>query len=201
MEHAQQKRWLTDLLESVPSIVFILIWRQSGDIETAGWVGAAAAFGVLGVLSFLKTPMHPVLMGVNLHILLTTPLIVGLFRAGQTQIAEFMAAHAYGGVLVTVFVVGTVLTAATRRGFSSLSDVPPKTQRRYSVIMLGLCACGAAWAFATSNSRFVPVVVTLTVLIVGRNFLQARMSDTNGSKAGLAAGGLAGGPGGSSETA
>ncbi len=201
MPKSQQKRWLTDLLEGLPSIVFILIWRQSGDLELSGWFGAFVAFGVLGILGVLKTRMHTIVLGVNIHILLVTPVIVGLFRIGLSNIAEILAMYAHAGVLLTVFVVGIIQTVATNRGFSNLADVSKRAQRRYSTIMLGLCGAGVIWAMSVPESSFVPVVVTLTVLIVGRNFLQARLSDKNGTTAGLVVSGMADTQGGASETA
>lgn len=194
-----QKRWLTDLLEGLPSIIFILLWRQSGDIEMAGWIGTYAAFGVLGLLFFMKTPMNPVLMGVNIHMVLATPLIVGLFRIGQTDIARFLAANAHAGVLVTVFAVGVVLTFYSKRGFSNLANVSVSKQRLYSLVLLGICGAGAIWGLTTEGSSFVPVVATLTVMFLGRNFLQARLSDKNGAGAGLVVGGAAASQLGSSE--
>lgn len=189
MSQSQQKRWLTDLLEGVPSIVFILLWRQSGDLETAGWIGAGTALAVFSLLVWMRTRMHPVLIGVNAHILLATPLIVGLFRIGQTDLARFLASHAYPGVLVTVLVAGVIQTLVAKNGFSALEKVPASTQRHYSLGMLIICGFGAVWALATPGSPLVPVVVTVTALIVGRNFVQARLSDKNGAGAAVLASG------------
>jgi len=183
MTQSQQKRWLTDLLEGVPSVVFIVLWRQSGDLETAGWVGAGTALAILSLLVWMRTRMHSVLVGVNAHILLATPLIVGLFRIGQTDLAKVLASHAYPGVLVTVFVAGGIQTLVSGNGFSALERVSQSTQRRYSLGMLVICGLGAVWALVASGNPLVPVVATLTVLIVGRNFLQARLSDRNGAGA------------------
>ncbi|QDG76531.1 hypothetical protein [Labrenzia sp. PHM005] len=198
MTHSKQKRWLTDLLEGLPSIVFILLWRQSGDIETAGWLGSGVALGVLAVLVYLKAKMHPVFIGINLHILLATPIIVGLFRTGQTEIAEVLSANTHSGVLVTVLIVGIGQTLFSARRFSALEDVSDTVQLRYSLVFLGACALGAGWALTTTGSSFVPVVATLTVLFVGRNFLQARLSDKNGSGAAAVTGSAVGSGKGSS---
>jgi hypothetical protein len=173
----QQKRWLTDLMEGVPSIVFILLWRQSGDLVFAGWVGSTLCLMVLGALIGMKVRMHPILMGVNIHILLATPLIVGLFRLGFDGVGDVLAEYAYGGVLVTVFAVGFAQMLFSRSRFAALENVTDRVQLVFSAVLLAFCAFGAVWALLTPGSRFVPVVVTIAALIIGRNFLQARLSD------------------------
>jgi hypothetical protein len=190
----QQKRWLTDLMEGVPSIVFILLWRQSGDLEFVGWVGSALCLMVLGALIGMKVRMHPILMGVNIHILLATPLILGLFRLGFDGVGDVLAEYAYGGVLVTVFAVGFAQMLFSRSRFAALENVTDRVQLVFSAVLLAFCACGAVWALLTPGSRFVPVVVTIAALIMGRNFLQARLSDKSAG-AGVLVTGSAAAPG------
>jgi hypothetical protein len=173
----QQKRWLTDLMEGVPSIVFILLWRQSGDLEFAGWIGSALCLFVLSALIGMRVRMHPILVGVNIHILLATPLIVCVFRLGFDGLGDVLAEYAYGGVLVTVFAVGLAQMLVSRSRFSALENVTDRAQLIHSAVLLAICASGAVWALLTPGSRFVPVVVTIAALIIGRNFLQARLSD------------------------
>lgn len=185
MVESWRMRWLTDLMEGLPSVVFIVLWRQSGDLELAGWAGSAAAFGVLAVLAAIRVRMHPVLIGVNLHILLATPVIVGLFRIGQADIGAVLASHAHGGVLVTVLIAGLVQTILRDDGFSALPGVARRTQIFWSCVFLGVCALGAVWALSRPESTLVPVAVTLTVLFLGRNFLKARSMDHG--RTGLAA--------------
>lgn len=191
MNHSKQKRFITDLLEGLPSIVFILLWRQSGDLEAAGWAGSLAALCVLGLMLYLKTKPHPVLVGVNIHILLASPVIVGLFRFGDIEVARFLSAHAYPAVLLTVLLTGIWQTLFSSKRFSALDDVSDAVQLRFSLALMVVCALGAVWALATPGSSFVPVVGTLTALIVGRNFLQARFSDKNGTGSLVVAGGAA----------
>lgn len=180
---AQQKRLFTDLLEGVPSVLFILIWRQTGDIQTAGWLSAAAALGMFAVLLFARVRMHPVLLGVNLHILLITPLIEGLYRAGADPLAQALAANAYPGVLASVFLAGVGQFLFMKDRFSALASVSRAQQTRYSLTMLVVCAAGAVWALFAASDPLVPVVVTLTVLILGRNFVAARHADASGTAA------------------
>ncbi|WP_330563311.1 hypothetical protein [Roseibium sp. FZY0029] len=90
MANARQQQLLLDLFESLPSIVFILLWRQTSNLELAGWTGCGFAAFVLAGLVLLKARIHPVLIGINLHILLVTPVLVGFYRFGDRALAEFL---------------------------------------------------------------------------------------------------------------
>ncbi|KZM47599.1 hypothetical protein [Labrenzia sp. OB1] len=180
MQISKQKQWVADIVESLPSIAFILLWRQGGDLEMAGWAGSALALGAFMVFGILKLRMHPVLLGVNLHILLATPLVVGVYRFGDETIADFLSVNAYGSVLLTVLFAGVVQTVFSKSGFVGIADMPAHLQRRYSFLMLFISALGAAWALSDPGTGFVPVLATLTLLIGGRRFLLARWSDRNG---------------------
>ena len=191
MDRSRQKQWFTDLLESVPSITFIVLWRQGGDLELAGWVGSGLALGVFTAFVWLRVHMHPVLLGVNLHILVVTPLIVGLFRFGNADLAKTLVAYSHGGVLLTVLATGLALSCFSRNGFAGFPDLPLRQQRRISALMLFVSILGAGWALATPENSLVPVVVTLTLLIGGRRFLLARWMDrANGKDTAMMTGGL-----------
>ena len=127
--------------------------------------------------------MNPVLLGVTLHLLLVTPLSVGTFRSSLPDLGAFLAAYAHSAVLLSVFVAGLWLTVFTRRGFIGSAEMPAKHRRRYSLVMLAICACGMIWALSRPDSSLVPVIVTLTALIGGRRFLLARQADNSSSSA------------------
>ncbi|MEM9630716.1 MAG: hypothetical protein AAGA50_05300 [Pseudomonadota bacterium] len=193
MERSQQKQWFADLLEGLPSIAFILLWRQLDDLELAGWIGSGLALFVFATFLHLRSRMHPVLLGVNAHILVATPIIVGLFRFGDPAFAKMLVTYSHGGVLVTVLLAGIYQTIFVNGGFAGLPEVPRVQQWRYSLIMLLGTALGAGWVLANPANSLVPVVVTLTLLIGGRRYLLARLVDKGHSGHGLAIGGLAAG--------
>lgn len=190
MERSQQKQWFTDLLEGLPSIAFILLWRQWGDLELAGWVGSGLALFVFGAFFHLRSRMHPVLLGVNIHILLATPIIVSLFRFGDPAFAKVLVTYSHGGVLVTVLFVGVLQTLFANGGFAGLPNMSRSRQRRYSLMMLVVSALGAGWVLASPANSLVPVVATLTLLIGGRRYLLARWVDKGHTERGLVIGGL-----------
>lgn len=176
---SQQRLLLQDLFESLPSLVFILIWRQSGDLEIAGWSSALIAGIVFLIFGLCKFRMSPIMLGVNCHILLATPLIVGIFRLGFFELGTVLAAYAHSGVLLTVLLSGFLLSLFSRGGFIGDMKVSRACRRRYSGILLSLCAAGAIWALFTPESSLIPVIVTLTVLIGVRRFLLARHADSS----------------------
>ncbi|WP_422037445.1 hypothetical protein [Roseibium sp.] len=180
---SHQQQWLQDIFEGLPSVAFLLVWRQSGDLEFAGWCGALLALVSFVLFFVVKSKMNPVLLGVNLHLLLVTPLIVGTFRLGFTDLGAFLADHAHSAVLLSVFVAGLCLTVFTQRGFIGSAGLPSKQRRRYSLMMLAASASGMIWALSRPESSLVPVIVTLTFLIGGRRFLLARQADHSGPSA------------------
>lgn len=185
---SHQQQWLQDILEGLPSVAFLLVWRQSGDLEFAGWCGALLALVAFLVFYTVKSKMNPVLLGVNLHLLVVTPLIVGIFRLGFADLGNFLATYAHSAVLLSVFVAGLYLTVSTRRGFIGSAGLAPKQKRNYSLALLAISGAGMIWALSQPESSLVPVIVTLTALIGGRRFLLARQADNSGPSvvAGLA---------------
>lgn len=180
---SHQQQWLQDIFESLPSVAFLLVWRQSGDLPLAGWCGALLALIAFVVFYAVKSKMNPVLLGVNLHLLLVTPLIVGTFSMGFTDLGVFLAAYAHSAVLLSVFVAGLGLTVFTSRGFIGSAGLPARQKRRLSLVLLAVSASGMIWAMSTPESSLVPVIVTLTALIGGRRFLLAREADNSGASA------------------
>lgn len=192
MAKSQQRQLALDLLEGLPSIGFVLLWRQTGDLEFAGWLGSSLALAVFIVFKVLKGHMHPVLLGVNCHILFITPLIMGLYSIGADAVADLIVPNAYGAVLATVTVVGVVLTVFSRGGFAGTEKIDEARRHRLSLLMIAVSTTGTAWALAVPNEALLPVVATLTLLIVGRRFLLARWSDDAAHLPALAGGALHG---------
>jgi hypothetical protein len=181
MTQSRQKEWFTDILEGVPSIAFIALWRGGYGMETAGWAGSGLAAAVLLYLSSTRTRSHPVLFGINLHILFATPVIIGLFRLGAGDLGALLADHGHRGVLVTVFLVGIGQTLFTSAGLIGSQDLPLLQKRTYSLSLLAVSLAGILWAFGIQNSGFMAVFVPLTVLFGLRRFLLARWHDRNPS--------------------
>lgn len=182
MAGSQQREWVTGVLESLPSVTFLALWRgEVTGLEAAGWIGSAVAAAVLLLLQARRTPCDPILLGINLHLLAITPLIVGLFQLGQVGLARVLVDTAHNGVLIAVLVVGGTLTVFGPRGFIGLDGLPAALTRSYSGLLLAVAAAGVLWSFVNvGGSTLMSVGLPLMVLFGLRRYLVARWRDRAG---------------------
>lgn len=192
MSGSRQREWMTDVLESVPSIVFLALWRSDVDAELAGWIGSGLAAALLIGFRLCRVPCNPVLLGINLHLVVITPLIVALFRLGATDTARTLLDTAENGVLAAVLAVGCALTAFAPRGFVGVDGLPAATRRAYSLLLLAVAAAAVPWSFANAGSTLLSIGVPLMALLGLRRFLIARWRDRTRPSGGgsLAAAGI-----------
>ena len=153
------------LAEAVPSIAFALTWRATGDLEAAGWLGAILALAVLLGFRIFRIPFDTIYLGINLHIALITPLIVGLYRLGWSQPARLIEAHSFPAVLVTIFLTGCALTLWSQRGFIGQPGLP----RRCSLLLLAGSAATILWWVLVGG----PDLVAVGLPIIGLFALRA----------------------------
>lgn len=173
----RQKEWLTDILESAPSIIFLALWRSDVDMELAGWIGVALAAVTLIGLRLLRTPYNPILLGINVHLLVITPLIVAAYGLGLAEFARALVAGSERSVLVTVFVVGCALTAFSRRGFIGQDDLPATSRWIYSSILLAAVAAAIVWSFSYAGGTLLAVGLPVMGLFALRRLIVARWLD------------------------
>jgi hypothetical protein len=190
MRRSQQKEWLTDILESIPSVAFLALWQSQAGLEAAGWTGAALAVAVLIGFRRCRIPYNPILLGVNTHLLLATPVIVALYRVGAPDLGRTLVGYSHRGVLVTVFLVGCALTLLSQRGFVGLSGLPAAKRRAYSAVLLAASAATILWSFvfATGSNTLLTIAVPLMALFGLRRFLIARWHDRSHEADGFMAG-------------
>jgi hypothetical protein len=177
MSESRQREWLTDILESAPSIVFLALWRTGFDMESTGWIGVGLAALVLIAFRHLRIAYNPILLGINVHLIVITPLIVTTYRLGATEFADTLVAYSERGVLVTVFIVGCALAAFSRRGFVGIRDLPTSSRWAYSSVLLALSAAAIFWAFTYTGSTLLAIALPLMVLFGVRRLLIARWLD------------------------
>jgi len=82
-------------------------------------------------LAILEFNFNPIMLGINVHLVIITPLIMAAFYAGAREISDTLVAHSYRGVLVTVFVVGCALTVFSQRGFIGTDGLPKGSRWMY----------------------------------------------------------------------
>lgn len=185
MRTSLQRQWLTDILEAVPSIAFLALWRNGLGMEAAGWVGAALAASLLGGFQLLKVRSNPIMLGINVHLVVITPLIVGISRLGAPELAGVLAASSYEGVFVTVFCVGCALTLLGKDGFIGVAGLAAKDRRKLSLLLLAGSAAATAWAFWFDGSALLKVAAPMLAIFAIRRFLVARTIDRSNRSAGL----------------
>ena len=190
MRSSQQKEWLKGALESAPSVAFLALWQGQAGLEAAGWTGAALAAAVLVGFRHYRVAYNPILLGINIHLLLATPVIVALFRLGLPDLGRTLVGHAHRGVLVTVFLVGCTLTLLSERGFIGLSGLPVAKREAYSAVLLAASAATIVWSFvfASRSGTLVAIAVPFMALFGLRRFLIARWHDRSHEANGFAAG-------------
>jgi hypothetical protein len=155
--------WVT-VVEAAPSIAFALMWRATGDLEAAGWLGAVLAFAVLLGFRIARIPADTIYLGINLHLAIITPLIVGLYRLGWSQPARLIEAHSFPAVLVTIFLTGCALTLWSQRGFIGQPGLP----RRSSLLLLAGSAAAILWWGIVGGPDLVAVGLPIIGLFVLR---------------------------------
>ncbi|MFS4438483.1 hypothetical protein ACMA5I_09725 [Paracoccaceae bacterium GXU_MW_L88] len=151
------------------------IWRATGDLEAAGWTGCALALLVLIGLRSARAPFNPIFLEINLHLIVITPLIIGLYRFGASDSAARLEGVSYHAVLVTIFLTGLILTVASPRGFVGQDD-PRSTGsvRAKSALMLAASFIGIIWASLNDGSAFIAVGLPIIALFALRRVLLAR---------------------------
>lgn len=166
------REWFVDVVESIPSLVFVALLRLGVELEMAGWIGAALAATVLIGLPTLGARYNPILLGINVHLLAVTPLIVAVFRLGAAELGETLTHYSYQGVLVTIFVVGLVLTLSSRQGFVG-TEGSPSIVRRQSFVLLIATLSAIGWAFAWGGDAIVGVALPIIGLFVLRRVVSS----------------------------
>jgi hypothetical protein len=155
------------------------------DIRLAGWAGAALAAIVLVAFSVLRMHQNPIALGINIHLLIITPLIVLVFYLGAQDTGRMLFASAYRGILVTIFVVGCALTAFSRRGFIGIEQLPTTRRWSYSLILLAASAATIAWSFSSARPTSLAIAIPIMALFGLQRLLVARWLDRGDQSDGL----------------
>lgn len=177
MSGSFQRQWLTDILESTPSIVFFALLRSGIDLETAGWTAAALAAAVLLTFRAGRLRFNPILLGINTHLLLVTPVIVALHAFGAAEFGRELERMSFVGVLVTIFVVGLMLSLISRDGFVGQQGLSVSMVRRNSAVLLAGCLAAIAWSFLQGDNTLLGVALPVVLLFALRRLLIARSLD------------------------
>lgn len=166
-------------MEATPSIIFLALWRSDVDMQLAGWIGATLAAIQLVGFRGLRIQFNPIMLGINVHLLIITPLIMTVFHIGARELSDTLVAHSYRGVLITVFLVGCALTALSKHGFIGVDNLSKSDRWKQSTILLAASVLAIVWAFSYRGNTVLAVAAPLIGLFALRRFLLARNFDND----------------------
>ncbi|WP_116087621.1 hypothetical protein [Tropicimonas sp. IMCC34011] len=168
---------LRPLFENAPSLAFFALLRQTGDLRIAGWCGALLAAIVSAAYLSRRLRPHPIVLGINLYLIVITPLAEGMLLLGRDALADSLVAQSQSLVLVAIFATGLVLTLREGGGFVG---VPGPDARRRSLILLAVSLAGIVWTFTAEATRFVETGLPILALFATRHVLIARSGGQSG---------------------
>ncbi len=187
MDQSRQRALFYEIVESVPGIAFVALWRSDVPIEISGTVGTLLAAAALIFLKARGQRFSPIVLGINLHLLLLAPGYVLAVYGGFPFLGDMLASAEEAGVLVAIFLVGRGYTAFSKGGFIGAEWLELQDRRMYSAGLLVLAGAAIPWSFAYLGNALVSIALPLMVLFGVRRFLLARAADRNGnSGSGLA---------------
>lgn len=190
MAGSAQREWAIDILEALPSAIFVALWRSNVNMELAGWAGTLMAATLLIGFRYFHVKNNPIMLGINVHLLIVTPLIMAAFYLGARDFSDMLVAHSYCGVLVSIFLVGLGLAVFSKNGFIGVAELPAADRRKSSMILLGATGLAVIWAMSSTGGTVVAVAVPIVGLFALRRFLIARNLDRGNHLVGLTAAGL-----------
>jgi len=179
MPNSRQTEILFRVAENAPSLLFLTLWRSTGDLQVAGWVGACAALLVVSVVRGLRREAHPILLGINIHFLSAAPIVQATHWLGFDTATAFLLDYAQAGVLAMVLLVGVIMTSLSGKGFVGVAS-QDRTSLYSSCILLAVTGVGTVWACVLKEG-IQAIMPPLLLLFVLRELLVARLRDREGT--------------------
>lgn len=171
------------LLEIAPSFGFLAFLRSGIEPQTAGWVGTALAAAVLISFGAYRKRFNPILLGINIHLLIITPLIVMVFYWGALETGRTLVTYVHQAVLVTIFATGCVLALGFRDGFFAHEGLSRRTAMAYSTILLAASLGAIVWTFGYANGVVLGVALPVMAMFGLRRLLVARLRSQGSASA------------------
>lgn len=165
------------VLENLPTILFLALWKGGFGLEVASWSASLAAAAVLIGFKVCGRPADTIVLGINLSFLWLAPGIRLLFELGAAETARGVIAFSGSCVLATVLASGLAQAALSRRGVLGLEEAPARARRTYSLALLGLMGLAVAWSVFFAGDQWMAIVLPLVILFTARRFFLARIAD------------------------
>ena len=173
----QPKRFLTGMFENLPGLSFLILSRASDDLRLVGWIGTILAATVCVAYMRQVVKPHPVLLGINIFMVVITPLIELLHIGNNAAAAQLLLENIDSLVLGSILVTGLALTLFTRRGFLTYRSESTAKMRAHSASLLAVCAMGMVWSLYAGDNHLLSLVLPLSLLFGLQQYLSAGAAD------------------------
>lgn len=167
------------IIETAPSLIFILLVQSGMDMRAAGWVGCGLAAAATLGLVFTRQPLHPIALGLNIYMMLAIPIILVTISLAGRDSADFMIRNAETGVLVVLFLIGLAMTLFTHKGFLNEPGVHRDHSSRFSLLLLISVLGLIAFSIQMQHNSFLAIGAPLIILFLLRDYL-ARQAPREG---------------------
>lgn len=161
-------------LEYAPSAAFLAAFMLSDDLRIAGWSGAGCA--LLNCFAYARRTVspHSLFLGINLYLLMITPVIEGLYAANCASWASALSECARPLVFLSIFLTGSVLSLRAPTGFLLAPQVDDTAVKRTNTLLLIASGTAAAWALVYDHNAALQLAVPMTLLFALHRTLKSR---------------------------
>ncbi|HEU5076974.1 MAG TPA: hypothetical protein VFU02_22445 [Polyangiaceae bacterium] len=173
---AGNKVW-AELVQLVPvvTLAFPFIVHGTVDLSLAGTgflVAAISSLPLSLLVLWAKQPLNPILVGTAVWLWLGAL----AFNVPMPALAAWLTSSQAFGLFVGAFVAGVAATLFSPLGFLACRGVSGKLARRYSFVLLGLCAACCLWSWSFRQDVRLGGGLPFIVLNVARRVLGRRAS-------------------------
>ena len=160
------------IVENIPTILFFALWRSGADLDQAAWAAAFAAFIVFCWLRETRRSPDTILLGINLHFVLTASIIQAVYVAGFEELAREMIVYAGFAVPVMILLTGIALSVLWRDGFIGENVLDPDISAARSLALILWAAVTCVWSYAFIGDQFLSVGLPVISIFAMRRLLR-----------------------------
>lgn len=159
----------------LPITAFVLVARAKG-FTVEGWkagflVGEALAVLEMIVFLSLKLPIHRLLLGVNLYLVVGSMAFTFSLEPLLTLYGNLRESALFGMIAV----IGVVSTLFSPKGFIEVAHPDRARVRRFSWMLVGVSIVSLTVSFLYRSNVWLAGTLPFVLLLVSRRFLQQRV--------------------------
>ncbi len=159
------------LFEFLPLLIFVYLGRFGSDFSERFLWGGGAAIVVLLSLAVAQRRLNPLVVAANLWLILEGFAFVVYIPA----LANTLLWLRETAFFLVIVIVGAPFTFLSKSGLFRSASQDLESVRRYSLLLLGVAAAGAVWAFVNRGDKFVAASLPAIVLFVLQAILATRL--------------------------